>query len=163
MSITRLVDCVSKHLGMGENFQGDSATDVLGQKPSVFDLGRVRDPTEVKNVLKIIEDMLVEEGRQDIALIHDSGLSGRWKEAMQSQIWEVANVLDYTGWERDTVVYVGRGNMEAITRGRERLVMVLLWGGGGRKYDYDSYHAAIQTAATEGLVDLQTVRRGGGV
>ena len=70
ISITRMVDCTSQHLGMGENFQGDLATDILGEKPTVFDLGKVTDPAQVKIVMKQIEEILVDERRQEITVIH---------------------------------------------------------------------------------------------
>merc|ERR1712080_360957 len=121
-TITELADCVSKHLGMEENYQGDLGTDVPGQRVTVFDLGKLTDPAVMATALENIGDMLDGEGRQEIALLYDNwDIRGKeWVEALQSPRWTLAPVREYFGAESDTVVSVGAGgySMEAITRAK---------------------------------------------
>jgi hypothetical protein len=69
--------------------------------------------------------------------------------------WKVRGTWDYTGWEEDCVIYLGPGYMEAFTRAKLHLAVVLFWDPANRtgKGYYEEFSAALQLAMTEGLLE----------
>ena len=71
--------------------------------------------------------------------------------------WQVFQSCDFTGSEADTVVFVGPGGLEPLSRARVRLCVVLMWDkwdnckNRGKK-KYDRYQPGFREAIRRELV-----------
>ena len=69
LSITDVINCVSKHSGQGLQVDDKSATDVKGAKPSLVNLGNLKDGSRLEHALLKIKTCLDSEGRPDVTLL----------------------------------------------------------------------------------------------
>ena len=86
---------------------------------------------------------------------------GARKEALEAASragWTASQSCDFTGSEADTVVFVGPGGLEALSRARLRLCVVLMWDTWDNckkrgKKKYSRYQPAFREAIRTGLAE----------
>ena len=75
--------------------------------------------------------------------------------------WDVREMSYFVGCEDDNVIYLGPGFMEAFTRAKLHLSIVLFWHPDSKSelegITYDTFSAALQKAESLGLVEDVTV------
>ena len=167
-SITKAVDCVAEHSEMGYEHSGHPetpdtyATDVAGVKPSIVDLGvesynsgDKRDRL-LKEALQNMRTCLESEGRHDVTLLYGRYLSEQVQEILLNTAldadWQAFQSCDFCGSEADTVVYVGPGGLEPLSRARSRLFVVLVWDTKKGRRKYERFTPGFQEAVERGLM-----------
>ena len=170
-SIMEVIDCVAEHSGQGLTADLDRpdrlSNDVTGVKPGIADLGQLNAVSDLANALKRIKMKLDEEGRCNIVLLYndydydyddDRYLSSDVKKEVldfaRNSNWQAFRSSDFTGSEADTVVFVGPGGLEPLSRARLRLCVVLLWDKMRGKEKYDRYRPGYKRAISENLFEI---------
>ena len=98
--------------------------------------------------------------KEDIVVLHDRDINDNQVKAAQDVLtnhgnWKSLEVLEerlFHGCERNTVVYLGAGHMEAFTRPLVHL-FVITWTENHANPWYKAYHDALNDALTEGYVE----------
>ena len=70
--------------------------------------------------------------------------------------WKDSWVGNFHGWEDDTIIYIGAGSLEAVSRARVRLVVLLAWDPAGLEVErevYGDYSPAMRQLVEEGLAE----------
>ena len=132
------------------------STDVTGVRPNIVDLGKLNHVSDLVDALDRIKMNLDEEGRRNVVLLHDRYISPLVKEEVldmaQEAEWETFQSGDFTGSEADTVVFVGPGGLEPLSRARLRLCVVLMWDTKKGKDKYERYLPGYKRAISEKLM-----------
>ena len=68
--------------------------------------------------------------------------------------WKTHQAGDFTGSEVDTVVFVGLGGLEPLSRAKLRLCIVLMWETKKTKSKYNRYQPGFRQAICQGLVTV---------
>ena len=168
-SITKAIDCIAEHSGQGLKEDTEKpdklSTDVIGVMPKIMDLGGINDAYPkvnrakylvLVNALNKIKMNLDEEGRRDVVLLHDRFISSTVKEKVcdfaRKANWQTFPTSDFTGSETDTVIFVGPGGLEPLSRARLRLYVVLMWDTEKGKKKYERYLPGFKRAISEKLM-----------
>ena len=159
-SITDVIDCVAEHSGMGLREDPDKpdrhSTDVVGVRPSIVDLGKLNHTSDLVDALNRIKMNLDKEGRCNVVLLYDRYISPRAKEKVldtaHNANWQTFPSCAFTGSEADTVVFVGPGGLEPLSRARLRLCVVLVWDTEKGKKKYERYLPGFKRAISEKLM-----------
>ena len=158
LSITDVVNCVTEHSGQGLQVADKSATDVVGVEPILMDLGNLQNVFWLERALQEIKTCLDSEGRLGVTLLHDWHISDAARSTVTKMAeragWETYLAGDFTGSEADTVVFVGPGGLEPLSRAKLRLCVVLMWDTEKGKNKYDRYHKGFTQAICQGLVTV---------
>ena len=161
-SITDVIDCVAEHSGQGLRADPDKpdrlSTDVVGVIPSIVDLGKLNHTSDLVDALDRIRISLGEERRYNVVLLYDRCLCdspGIIKEVLDTAHnanWQTFLSGAFTGSEADTVVFVGPGGLEPLSRARLRLCVVLMWDTEWGKKKYERYLPGFKRAISEKLM-----------
>merc|ERR1719273_1167332 len=103
-------------------------------------MGKVKEVGRMGNEVGEAITRLKSEGRGKGTVVHDAATSEaaarRWemvKKVAGAKGWDASWVGDFHGWEDDTIIYAGAGSLEAVSRARVRLVVLLAWDPSGFK------------------------------
>ena len=154
----RLVELVP----YGQKRKVVKGTDVKGPLPTIVDMGKVEEAARMGEELRKAIGQLRSEGRAagTILCTQPGTLSTPVKREVdvvaRAEGWKMSKVGKFYGWEADNIIYVGSGNLEAVSRARVRLVVLLAWDPEGHaegKRRYEDYSPAMQQLVGEGLAE----------
>ena len=153
---------VGKHVGKYAETNERPGIDAPGEKVRWLDLGCLPDVTKVKEAVLTVKAEILKRGikKEDIVVLHDRDINDNQVKAAQDVLtnhgnWKSLEVLEerlFHGCERNTVVYLGAGHMEAFTRPLVHL-FVITWTENHANPWYKAYHDALNDALTEGYVE----------
>ena len=152
----RLVELVP----YGQKRKVVKGTDVKGPLPTIVDMGKVEEAARMGEEVREAISRLREEGREGGTVLHDVDLSSAARREVEAvagaEGWQVRRLQDFYGWEADTVIYCGPGELEAASRARVRLVVLLARDPAGEEWGeeyYGRYSPAMQQLVGEGLAE----------
>ena len=138
---------------------GNPGTEVVGELPKLVvlgDLGELEEK-EAANRIKDGINMLRKSfaaGESEVTVIDDrSGHSSLLAKQAEENNWTMKDYFDMFGGEADRVVVVGIGHLEAVSRARISLG-VLLCCSDKRRRLYNDYVAGYRAAIEQGLVEV---------
>ena len=111
---------------------------------------------EVEEKIKWGIDLLAGEEEREVTVIDDgSGVSSLLARQAEDRGWVVKNFEEMYGGEADSIVVVGRGQIEAISRARINLGILFCVGEDeGDRRLYNMYAAGYRAAIEEGLIEV---------
>ena len=160
-NITALVNCMAERTGQGLTMADDSATDLDGQLPILVDIGQLSDVSVLKTTLDKVKKQLSYEDRNQVTVLFDRFISISAQNEVNNFVasagWKVSLAGDFTGWEDETIIFVGPGGLEPLSRAKLRLCIILFWedqvsGINKAKKKYERYHPGFDQAVIDGLV-----------
>jgi hypothetical protein len=154
------------HYGVARNDK--AATDVPGSPARLTDLGKLEEVEKLRQVLRTEMAVMKEEGRKPGVILYESIDNSPEVTAMMEQEgaaagWQVTDVREFAGCEEDNIIFLGPGHMEAVTRAKLHLSVVLYWDpqsewSDKRKSVYDEFSVPMHRAANMGLMEDVTAR-----
>jgi len=160
LSITKMVNMMAVHTDNDAcvETQDTPASDVTGSLPCVKDLGKFN-PAMVESTLRQIKQEMEDvQNNTDVTLLYDARLSGNMMGKIRDVgamfSWTVYGVHQFTGAEQETILYVGPGDMEALSRAKLHVYVVLGYEEEGHKDRYDIFRAGFVQAEAQGLVKI---------
>jgi len=157
-NITNLTDLMGVHTGRDAcvETQDSPASDVAGSLPYVKDLGKFSPAMVEAAVTNIKQQMDNEHNITAVTMLYDGGLTGNMqdkiKELGKKFNWPVYDVDEYAGWEEETIIYIGPGEMEALSRAKLHLFVVQGYEEEKHKRRYEQFRAGFVQAEKQGLV-----------
>ena len=154
--LTKLGQFLMSEVGVARN--DEVATDVPGFPARLTRLGKLEDVETLRKVLLTEMAVMKEEGRKRGVILYSNGYIIPEVKTMVEQEgaaagWQVWGIEDFKGCEEDHVMYIGPGNMEAVTRAKLHLSIVLFWDTESIKNEeYDPFSAALHRAESLDLV-----------
>jgi len=133
-NIIKLTDFMMKSISVADLPEDEIASDVKGDTVKWIDLGKIRDPEDLYDALRVVADYM---GPGDITFLHELeewgtsayAVSKMSKEFQNHGSWDAKEWPSFQGQETNRVVYLGSGaSLEPLSRARVKLVLVLFWG-----------------------------------
>ena len=143
---------------------GTPGTEVMGELPRLVPLGDLGEEEEaaaekIKHGFKLMKGFM---GEEDVAVIIDDNrylsdsIGKLVKKESEAIGWKNRTVSEMYGAEADRVVYFGRGGLEAISRARLSLGILLCCQSEESKRYYNFATKGFRAAIEEGLVLVAT-------
>ena len=160
-SISNLHACLAD-AGKRNAPPGNPGTEVVGMLPGMVPLGmsvgEEEDAEKIKEGLLLLRGFL---GTEDVTIIIDTSISYKRliklvRKETEAWGWTMATLGEMTGAEADRVVYIGPGNLEAVSRARVGLG-ILYFSGKNDVMAYNRFIAGFHAAIEEGLVLVATL------
>ena len=153
---------VGKYLDSGET----PATDVVGEIPVWMDIAG--DTGKIRPAIEEMKKYIAHDKKSELFLLYDSFLPRGTKDVLNDLKkprseggfgWKVMEERLFHGCECDTVIYVGSGHLEAFTRARLKLFIILFSENADNPW-YQTYQTALQSAAEENLIKRAALPEG---
>ena len=163
-SISNLHACLAD-AGKRNAPPGNPGTEVVGMLPGMVPLGVLvgeeEDAEKIQEGLHLLRGFL---GTEDVTIIIDTGSRSSYNKRLIKLVrketeawgWTIATLGEMTGAEADRVVYIGPGNLEAVSRARVGLG-ILHFSGKRDMRAYNLFKAGFHAAIEEGLVLVATL------
>ena len=139
---------------------GNPGTEVVGELPKLVvlgDLGELEEK-EAANRIKDGINMLRKSfaaGESEVTVIDDrSGHSSLLAKQAEENNWTMKGYFDMFGGEADRVVVVGGGNLEAVSRARISLGVLLCCNNDKGRGLYNNLVAGYCAAIEQGLIEV---------
>ena len=143
---------------------GNPGTEVLGQLPRIVPLGDLGEEEEaaekIRQGLKLMRGFM---GKEDVTVIVDinqllsDNIANLVRKETEEWGWKIRTWSEMMGAEADQVVYIGRGTLEAVSRARLSLGILLCCQTEVGRRDYNNYNGSFRAAIEEGLVLVATL------
>ena len=122
------------------------------------DLGEEEEAAEkIKQGIELMKGFL---GEEDVTVIIDANwfLSDSIRKTVEAEAtgWKIRTWLEMFGAEADRVLYIGFGNLEAISRARLSLGILLCCQSEQSKLQYNKFIKGFRAAIEEGLALVAT-------
>jgi len=136
------------------------ANSIPGEKPKWIDLGT--DLKKLEPALKTVKQFVINDGNkaEDLVILYDRFLSNESIEKIKKTFhsharWKDVEIIEeklFRGCEKNTVIYVGPGHLEAFTRARLSLFIITCVE--KREYFwYNKFKSAMEAVRDETLVE----------
>ena len=163
-SIIELYNCVAENLTSEKpvTAQGNIATDIKGDLPTVIDLGHCSSQERLMNSILAAKDVL---GQRAVVTFEGSQyLSPQTIKTIEDTIrlwpgWEMVEGSQVTGSEWEMVLVVGRGVLECISRARIKLVVITMWEDEAKRHMYNRFKPGYAEAERKGLIQSITLNK----
>ena len=155
LSIAALYDCVAKHMTVGAPVTslGEVATDVRGDLPRLTLLGECSNLARLKAAITGAREAL---GDQATVIYDVTVLSPQTILEIQNYVswpgWTVMKGGDMAGSEDNALLVIGPGYLEAVSRARVKMAVILAWDRRENKELYDRNLPGYMEAVKQGLV-----------
>ena len=158
-SIVSLHSCLATALKRNAP-SGNTGTEVVGELPKLLVLGNLGDLEEEEVAARIrygfnmVKSFVVEKDQSEVTLIdNSSGLSSlEFAKQAEDYGWTMRSVTEMYGGEADRVLVVGEGHLEAVSRARLTLGILLCCHDEDSRDDYNYHVAGYRAAIEQGLV-----------
>ena len=160
-SIINLHSCIATALKRNSP-SGNPGTEVVGELPRLVVLGDLRKLEEkemaarIRFGLNMVKSFVAGKEESEVTLIDDSGrsLSSLLAKQAEEFSWTMKNTFAMFGGEADRVVVVGVGNLEAISRSRLSLAVLLCCHDEDDRRFFNRYAPGYKAAIEQGLVEV---------
>ena len=98
---------------------------------------------------------------EGVTLLYDDDITPTTVEKVRAVVltngwaWQVRSLMDYFGWEADSVVCLGWGHDEAVTRARVRVAIIRCWDSEEGRRLYELCRESYQAVVREGWLEEQ--------
>ena len=98
---------------------------------------------------------------EGVTLLYDPFITPTTVEKVRAVVltngwaWQVRSYRDYVGWEADSVVCLGYGDDEAVTRARVRVAIIRCWDSEEGRRVYELLREGYQAVVREGGLEEQ--------
>ena len=140
---------------------GNPGTEVEGELPKLVvlgDLGEVEEEEAAARIrfgFNMVQSFMAGSQKNEVTVIDDSyGLSSLLAEQAKEYNWTMKDVYDMYGGEADRVVVVGRGHLEAVSRARLCLSILLCCNDEESRDRYNFNASGYRAAIEQGLVEV---------
>ena len=164
--LQRLTSAVGRWVGKYADTGESPGIDVEGEKMKWFELGVMPDTQRVLEAVMKVKNMLIDRriSPLDAVVLYDKDIDCHKLESIRKLFhgsghnWKQLEIIEerlYHGCESNTVLYLGAGHMEALTRAQVNL-FVISWSENAGNPWYRAYQDALTAARDDGNIDQIT-------